>query len=73
MQVSKVFKLFQTHPNQTHSNKRKENAIVEFPDYQIPATSLVGMLTDNFIIFLWYREILGIKGKKLRNCLIVWA
>jgi len=35
--------------------KTRQNAKVEFPDYQISATQLVWMWTQNFIIFLGYR------------------
>jgi len=34
--------------------KIRKNAIVKFPDYQIPVTQLK-MLTRNFVIFLAYR------------------
>jgi len=27
--------------------------MIQFPDYQIPVTQLVKILTQNFIIFLW--------------------
>jgi len=44
--------------NNINQFKTSEKAIVEFLDYQIPDTQLVGMPTRNFIIFLTYRYIL---------------
>jgi len=48
--------------------KTRENAIIKFPDYQIPVTQLGEMRTRDFIIFLGYRCKFENKMRIFLNC-----